>query len=62
MAKTARAIVDLMLETPEITIPEIAQKLGRSERAIELQINKLKESQIIGRVGPANGGYWEVTQ
>jgi ATP-dependent DNA helicase RecG len=62
LAKTTQAIVDLMLDTPEITIPEVAEKLGRSERAIELQINKLKESQVITRVGPAKGGHWQVAE
>jgi ATP-dependent DNA helicase RecG len=60
LGKTAKAIVDLMTKAPEITIPEIAEKLSRSERAIELQINKLKDELVIGRVGPAKGGHWEV--
>jgi predicted HTH transcriptional regulator len=51
-----------MLDTPEITIPAVAEKLGRSERAIELQINKLKESQVIARVDPAKGGHWQVAE
>jgi ATP-dependent DNA helicase RecG len=51
-----------MLDTPEITIPAVAEKLGRSERAIELQINKLKESQVMTRVGPAKGGHWQVAE
>jgi ATP-dependent DNA helicase RecG len=51
-----------MLDTPEITISAVAEKLGRSERAIELQINKLKESQVMTRVGPANGGHWQVAE
>ena len=59
---TARAIVDLMLRTPGITIPELAEKLGRSERAIELQINKLKAGQVVRRIGPAKGGHWKVTE
>jgi len=49
-----------MAENSEITIGEIAEKLARSERAIELQINQLKEDLMIGRVGPSKGGHWEV--
>ena len=60
LGKTARAVVELMSAKPRITIPEIAEKLSRSERAIFLQINKLKEDGIIRRVGPDKGGYWEV--
>ena len=58
--KTAMRIVALMQENPEITIPEIAMKLRRTTRAIELQIHALREQEIIGRVGPAKGGRWEV--
>jgi len=49
-----------MLEQPDITIPEIARRLKRTPRAIEMQINRLKADEIIGRVGPAKGGHWEV--
>ena len=53
-------IVRLMEEKPDITIPEIAKRLKRTSRAIEMQINRLKADEIIGRVGPAKGGHWEV--
>ena len=60
-AKTiAGKIVRLMLEQPDITIPEIARRLKRTPRAIEMQINRLKADEIIGRVGPAKGGHSEV--
>ena len=50
----------LMLEQPEITIPEIARRLKRTPRAIKMQINRLKADEIIGRIGPAKGGHREV--
>ena len=53
-------IVRLMKDKPDITIPEIARRLKRTSRAIEMQINKLKADEIIGRIGPAKGGHWEV--
>ncbi|WP_369432135.1 HTH domain-containing protein [Aquisphaera insulae] len=55
-------MVDLMKEKPGVTIPELAEELGRSERAIELQINKLKADGVIARIGPARGGHWGVTE
>jgi len=58
--KTPARIVALMRDNPEITIPEIAQKLRRTTRAIELQIHDLRQQEIIGHIGPANGGRWEV--
>jgi len=38
LSKTARAIVDLMRKQPEITIPELAERLKRSISAIEKQV------------------------
>ena len=60
--KMSGKIVRLMLEKPDITIPEIAQRLKRTPRAIEMQINRLKADESIGRIGPAKGGHWEVLQ
>ena len=47
-------------EKSDITIPEIAQQLNRTERTIERLINKLKADKVIRRIGPAKGGHWEV--
>ncbi len=53
-------IVRLMLGKTDITIPEIARRLKRNDRAIEMQINRLKADEIIKRIGPSKGGHWEV--
>jgi len=58
--KMSGKIGRLMLEQPEITIPEIARRLKRTPRAIKMQINRLKADEIIGRIGPAKGGHREV--
>lgn len=60
--KMSGKIVALVQENPSITIPEIAQHLNRTERTIERLINKLKTDEVIRRIGPAKGGYWEVIQ
>ena len=58
--KMSGKIVWLMQEKPDITIPEMAQRLKRAERTIERLVNQLKSDEIIGRIGPAKGGHWEV--
>jgi ATP-dependent DNA helicase RecG len=58
--KTSDRIVEILRENPEVAIPDLAEALGRSTRAIELQIRKLQEKNIIQRIGPARGGRWEV--
>lgn len=58
--KMGSKIVALMLANPTVTIPDLANALKRTERTIERMINQLKSDEIIGRVGPAKGGRWEV--
>ena len=53
-------IVRIISGNPDITIPEIARQLRRTERTIERQITQLKADEIIGRIGPKKGGHWEV--
>ena len=60
--KTSVRILELMRENKNITIPDIAEAIGRTTRAIEMQIAKLKEKGAIERKGPDMGGYWEVNE
>ncbi len=58
--KTSVKVVELMLANASISIPEMAENLGISIRAVEMQIRKLRDEGIIRRVGGAKGGHWEV--
>ncbi|RZN35452.1 MAG: winged helix-turn-helix transcriptional regulator [Methanosarcinales archaeon] len=58
--KTSEKIILLIKENPSISAKEIAEKLGVSPRAIEMQIAKLKKKNIIIRIGPAKSGQWAV--
>jgi ATP-dependent DNA helicase RecG len=58
--KTSVLILDMIRQQPDITIPEMAEALGKSTRAIEMQLAKLKESGKLQRVGPAKGDRWEI--
>jgi len=60
--KTSGLILDMIRRQPEITIPEMAEALGKSTRAIEMQLAKLKQSGKVQRVGPAKGGRWEIIE
>ena len=57
---TSEKIILLIKENPSIIAKEIAEKLGVSSRAIEMQIAKLKKNNIITKIGPAKGGHWAV--
>ncbi|MCD6525439.1 MAG: HTH domain-containing protein [Desulfuromonas sp.] len=43
-----------------VTIPELADLIGVTERSIERNIHKLQEENRLRRIGPAKGGHWEV--
>jgi len=60
LGETRSRIVNLMIENAQVTIPEMAEKLGVSTTAIEKQIVILKNKDVIKRVGPDKGGHWEV--
>lgn len=49
-----------MREQPEISARRIAEIIGLSARAVEKNINMLKEKGVIRRIGPAKGGHWQV--
>jgi len=52
-------IVHMISDNPKITIPEMAEALGITTRAVEKQIAKLKREGKIKRIGPDKGGYWK---
>lgn len=60
LGKTPGKIRDILLKTPTLSIPEIALKLAKSESAIERAIRKLRENNLLRRIGPDKGGHWEV--
>jgi len=60
--KSSVKILNLIRDNKNITIPEIAQELGLSTRAIEKQIAKLKEQNKLKRIGPDKGGYWNIME
>ena len=59
--ETSEKIIRLIKINPEITIDELADHLSRSTRAVEMQLQKLKEQKKIVRIGPNKGGYWQLT-
>jgi len=50
----------ILRQTNNLTISELAKKIGISTRAVEKNISKLQERGELKRIGPAKGGHWEV--
>ena len=60
--KTDARILELLRQSPEMTIPELATKLKVTTRAVEKRIAKLRDEERLRRIGPAKGGRWEVAE
>ena len=60
--KSSGKILELLADTPDMTIPQLAEELGISTRAVEKQIAKSQKDNQLKRIGPARGGHWQVDQ
>ena len=58
--KTPEKILALLVLNPKLTISELAQRITRSNSAIERAIRKLQKSGRLKRIGPDKGGHWQV--
>jgi ATP-dependent DNA helicase RecG len=61
MEKSRVKIIEQVNANPKVTIPELAENIGISPKAIEKQISNLKKEGIIERIGSDKGGEWRVT-
>lgn len=57
---SSEKIVELIFGNQYISASEMAEIIGITERAIEKQLAKLKEKDIVDRIGPDKGGYWKI--
>ena len=60
VGETAEIILNLIINNPKITKPEIAKLTGLSLRGVEWNIQQLKSTGRLTRIGPNKGGHWEV--
>jgi predicted HTH transcriptional regulator len=58
--KTPDAILWFLKEKPVLSIPELADKIGKSASAVERAVRKLRQAGRLKRIGPAKGGHWEI--
>lgn len=52
----------MVLGTPTITIPQVAEQLGLNVRGVAKHIKSMQEQGKIKRIGPDKGGHWEVVE
>jgi ATP-dependent DNA helicase RecG len=58
--ESSEKIVEMIFGNQYISASEMAEVIGITERAVEKQLAKLKERDIIDRIGPDKGGYWKI--
>jgi len=58
--KTTQKILDVLVKNPSATRAELASAMGLSPDGVKWNLDKLKKSGKIRRVGPDRGGHWEI--
>lgn len=60
--KTPEGVLRLLAEDPNLSVPQLAERLNKSELTIHRAIRKLRESGRLVRIGPDKGGHWQVIE
>ena len=60
--KTPTAVLRLLADEPNLSVPQLAARLGKSELTIHRAIRSLRESHRLVRIGPDKGGHWKVIE
>ena len=55
-----KIILELLQKDNKISIRELAEQLQMTSKTIQRDLDKLKEKNVIRRVGPDKGGHWEI--
>lgn len=59
---TQKAMIEELRNNPNITIEQLTKKLNKGKTAVANNLRKLREQNIIERIGSDRSGYWEVKQ
>ena len=62
LVENQKKMVYLINQKPTITIKELADSIGISTTAIDKNITKLKEKNILRRIGGDKKGRWEIVK
>ncbi len=60
VTENQRIVLMQMKLNPHVTTKELSDIVGISNRKIKENIRKLKEKQLVNRIGSAKGGHWEI--
>ena len=60
LGENEQKILELIAANSQITIFLMAENIGISTTSVENNIKKLKEKDILERIGSARGGHWKI--
>lgn len=61
LSKIQLQIIEAIQNDNRITQVKLSELTGHSETSIDNNIRKLREMGIVTRIGPAKGGYWQLS-
>ena len=62
VGKASGKILDACREKPSVTIPELAELIGITERSVQRNIQNLQKDGLLQRIGGRKEGHWEVME
>jgi ATP-dependent DNA helicase RecG len=62
VGKASGKILEACREKPSVTIPELAELIGITERSVQRNIQNLQRDGLLRRVGGRKEGHWEVIE
>jgi ATP-dependent DNA helicase RecG len=62
VGKASGKILEACREKPSVTIPELAELIGITERSVQRNIQNLQRDGLLRRVGGRKEGHWEVVE
>lgn len=62
VGKASGKILEICQEKPSVTIPELAELIGITERSVQRNIQNLQRDGLLRRIGGRKEGHWEVTE
>ena len=60
LSQEAKTILQIISQNPDMTQKEIAEKLGWKINRVKYHVNRMRQHNIIKRVGTSHKGHWKV--
>ena len=55
-----RTLLSFLIEDPGYTVSQLSEKMEVSRKTVAQKMKKLKEKDIIERIGSDRKGYWKI--